>query len=294
MDIPEYDEIQKVWETVQKEYNSPATADDIYQIVSILDGSSHYSGPFNESERFQEYLDPEIFARIAAKIYRETDRTGKHVSESEMLDNVKRELNEGYSKEFLQEYGFINIEDDEYEFNDEAVYLHATEIDSGFHDYVVLSNGYFLAAGEISWNNERDPLILEALFEAKHELILDDILYIEYIAASPYRIDESIAHLEKYIPIGIKSDPDFIRELSHVGIDAANKYMGELVGSEISFDNADDLGDFIDNYVERKKFAETLDQKLPDKKAKDPMELRDSLTATANGTTKTRSNKLKI
>ncbi|HDR9180264.1 TPA: hypothetical protein QDB06_000788 [Burkholderia vietnamiensis] len=292
MNIPEYEEIQKVWETVQKEYDSSASGDDIYKIVETMGG--HYCGRFHDSDRLQEYLDPEVFCRIAAKIYSETENI-KQVSEGVMLEAVKKEMVNHFSKEGLVHCGFLYFEAEQYKWDDYAILERATNGGMrGIPEYVVLNNGYYLAASDVAWTNERDPLILEALFEAKHELILDDILYIEYIAVSPYEIDESIKHLEKFIPIGIKSDPDFIRELSHVVIDAANKYMGELVGSEISFDNADDLGDFIDNYVERKKFAETLDQKLPDKKAKDPMELRDSLTATGNGTAKTKSNKLKI
>ncbi|HVI41557.1 MAG TPA: hypothetical protein VM577_12970, partial [Anaerovoracaceae bacterium] len=231
MNTPDYPEIAEAWEKISEEFDADATDGDIYKIVSVLADPEYYSGRFNETDSVDQYLNAEIFARIAGKIYQETRDNELHFSKYEMVSTVKETLEL----------------DEKYEWDDDSVLKHA--ISERETNFITLQNGLYVATCEISWMDQHDSMILDTLFEVKPELINDQTFFINFLdGIQAGGIVDDVENIEPFIPIEIKSDISFIKELSHTSFYAASKYMSDLCGGVISFDTEKDLGDFIDKY----------------------------------------------
>ncbi|HVI39981.1 MAG TPA: hypothetical protein VM577_04920 [Anaerovoracaceae bacterium] len=186
---------------------------------------------------------------------------------------------EGQGADSLSEY---------LDWDEHAVLEAALDNEGGYNNFIELSNGSYIAAGKLFWNDDQEELVLDHIIEANPELVNDYGMYYDGFAAGR---EGTEAALKKYLPDEIKSDTHFLIELGYANLYVAKELTEEKYGVEISPNDHDELVD----YIEKAEFTKSLDESIPQKKGiKSPMDLRDSLEQSANSISQTKSTKLKI
>ncbi|HVI39983.1 MAG TPA: hypothetical protein VM577_04930 [Anaerovoracaceae bacterium] len=285
------DELMRAW----KPEKTAATFTDIERLVRTI-----FNNPGNGTvfESLSYAITPPVALNMGEVLYEEIARSDDLPNRSQVIETIKHKLKnldaftllENGLKEHVGTSKFDKFmpgsSSSQTQWNDDKVFWWALT-----NNTLTLSQERYLICENLPWEGTDilDQLLIDCLVENNPALAQSKEFYLLGLTNNVF--STANVTLEKYMPPEFLIDPEFIRSLAKKDLELACHYTGVdyLVGREdISMVQ-------INKYLSKIDLKDQLYADLTQKaEIKSPMDLRDSLEPSIDGTSKTKPNKLKI